>query len=187
MAASTSNTEKYEWYKNGTLFTTTQENSLIVNNAQSALQGSWTVVATKGNCRSVVSMTKFIAIDNSLEVGAINNGPVCMGDSVQLQATFVPNASYKWKGPISNIPDVFDPKVPGVPGDYSVVITTPTGCQNNASTNVKLISVPEITALSNDSKPCMLASDQIRFTPSVFPMLILIRSNGAGPMGIPLL
>ena len=183
VAASTSNTEKYEWYKNGTLFTTTQENSLIVNNAQSALQGSWTVVATKGNCRSVVSMTKFIAIDNSLEVGAINNGPVCMGDSVQLQATFVPNASYKWKGPISNIPDVFDPKVPGVPGDYSVVITTPTGCQNNASTNVKLISVPEITALSNDSKPCMLASDQIRFTPSVFPNADTYTFQWSGPNG----
>jgi gliding motility-associated-like protein len=183
VAASSANTEKYEWYKNSSLFTTTQENSLIINNAQSALQGSWTVVASKGNCRSTVSATKFVAIDNSLEVGAINDGPACMGDSVQLQATFVPNASYKWKGPVANIPDVFDPLVPGVPGDYSVVITTPTGCQNNASTTVKLISVPEITALSNDSKACMVSSDQIRFSPSVFPNSDSYTFQWSGPNG----
>lgn len=183
VAASTSNAEKFEWYKNNILFSTTQDNSLIINNAQATLQGSWTVIATKGNCKSQVSTPKFVAIDNSLEVGAINNGPICTGDSIRLQATFVPNATYKWKGPQDNIPEVFDPVVRGVPGDYSVVITTPTGCQNNASTTVNLISVPEITALSNDSKSCMVASEQIKFSPSVFPNSDDYKYQWSGPNG----
>lgn len=183
VATSSPNAEKFEWYKNGILFTTSQENSLIIANAQSGLQGSWTVVSVKGNCKSIISNTKFIAIDNSLEVGAINTGPVCMGDSVKLQATFVPNASYKWQGPVPFIPSVYDPVISGVPGDYSVTITTPTGCQNNASTRVSVISVPEITALSNDSKPCMSSTDQIRFSPSVFPNSDIYTFKWEGPNG----
>jgi gliding motility-associated-like protein len=169
VAAMTGNAEKFEWYKNGVLFTTTQENNLIIPNAQSSLQGSWTLVTIKGNCKSQPSSTKSIAIDSKLEIGAINSGPVCMGDSVKLQATIVPNATYAWQGPIMNIPSVHDPTIKGIPGDYSVTITTPTGCQNNASTTVFVTSVPEITALSNDSKGCMNAKDEIRFAPSVFP------------------
>ena len=169
VATSSPNVEKFEWYKNGILFTTTQENSLIIPNAQSALQGTWTVISVKGNCKSGVSNAKFVAIDNSLEIGVTNSGPVCMGDSVRLEATFVPNATYKWAGPPPNIPNVYDPLIPGVPGDYSVTITTPTGCQNNANTTVTVISVPEITALSNNSKPCMNPTDVIQFFPSVFP------------------
>ncbi len=161
--------EKYEWYLNDVLFTITQENSLIIPNAQSGLQGTWTVIAVKGNCKSAPSAPKSVAIDSSLEIGVINSGPVCMGDSVRLQATFVPNAVYTWNGPGGHIPAVFDPLIPGVPGDYSVTITTPTGCQNNASTTVTVISVPEITALSNDSRPCLNSTDVIRFFPSVFP------------------
>ena len=183
VATSSPNVEKFEWYKNGILFTITQENSLIVPNAQSALQGTWTVISVKGNCKSTISNAKFVAIDNSLEIGAINSGPVCMGDSVRLQATFVPNATYKWAGPIAIIPNVYDPLIPGVPGDYSVTITTPTGCQNNANTTVSVISVPEITALSNDSKPCMNATDKIQFFPSVFPNSNDYTYKWTGPSG----
>jgi len=177
------NAEKYEWYKNNQLFTTSQENNLIIPNAQSGLQGSWTAISTKGNCKSDVSDTKFVAIDNSLQVGVINSSPVCKGDSVKLQATFVPNATYRWQGPFSPIPNVFDPVIPGVPGDYSVVITTPTGCQNNANTTVSVITAPEITALSNDAKPCMVTNDQIKFSPSVFPNSDIYTFAWTGPNG----
>ena len=183
VASSSPNAEKFEWYKNGILFTVTQENSLIIPNAQSGLQGSWTVISVIGNCKSSISTAKFVAIDNSLEIGAINSGPVCMGDSVRLQATFVPNAIYKWTGPVSPIPDVFDPLIPGVPGDYAVTITTPTGCQNNANTTVQVISVPEITALSNDAKPCMNPNEIISFFPSVFPNSELYSYRWTGPNG----
>ncbi|MFZ1748562.1 MAG: hypothetical protein WAU01_00145, partial [Saprospiraceae bacterium] len=183
VASGSTNAERFDWFRNGALFTTTQDNNLIFNNAQSALQGTWTVRAIKGNCTSQLSAGKFIAIDHRLEIGAINTGPVCKGDSIRLQATFVPNASYKWQGPVANIPSVFDPLIPGVPGDYSVVITTPTGCQNNANTTVSVINVPEITALSNTSKACMVSGDSIRFFPSFFPNSNAYTYRWTGPNG----
>jgi gliding motility-associated-like protein len=165
------NSDKYEWYKDATLFTTTTDNNLVLNNAQLSLQGSWTVKAFKGTCSSDFSIAKFIAVDVLLEFGASNSGPTCAGDSLQLVATFVPNATYTWDGPgeNDNIPSIYDPKILAVEGDYSVTITTPTLCQNNASTFVKVISVPQITALSSNAAECMNPDQKIGFFPSFFP------------------
>lgn len=164
--------EKYEWYQNGVLRFTTNENSLVIPNVQTVFEGNWTVVVTKGSCSSPPSDIRSIAIDNLLEIGVINSGPICEGDSVQLQATFVPNASYTWQSPDNNqtLPGIHNPKVPAKAGFYSVTITTPTGCRNNAGTVVVVITPPVITALSSDVLPCMNSSRPIRFSPSVFPM-----------------
>ena len=100
-----------------------------------------------------------------------NSGPICAGDSVQLQTTFVPNATYTWSGPDLNfqISSVYNPKTLAFAGYYSVTITTPTGCQNNAGTTVEIITPPVITALSSDVTPCMDGVKPIIFSPSVFP------------------
>ncbi len=183
VATQSPGSEKYEWYKNGVLFSTTQDNSIIIPNAQTALQGDWTVRAFKGNCSSPLSSIKFIGIDAILQIGVINSGPVCQGDSVMLQATFIPNVTYTWSGPVSNIPNVYNPIVPGIPGDYSVTITTLTGCTNHASTSVSLTTVPEITALSSDAIACMNSSDIIHFLPSVFPNSEQYQYQWTGPNG----
>ena len=169
IAINSPNGERYEWYLNDILFQVTMDNSLIITNAQTGLQGTWKVRVVKGTCFSEFSLGKAIAIDNLLEIGATNSGPVCAGDSIQLQATFVPNATYKWNGPVVNIPSISNPTILAVAGEYFVTITTPTACQNNAVTIVKVVSIPEITALSNNAEPCMRSTDVINFFPSIFP------------------
>lgn len=169
VATSSPNADRFEWYLDGKLFTTTIDNNLTLPNAQSSLQGNWTVRSIRGNCNSLLSDPKFVAISDSFQVGISNPGPVCMGDSIMLEATFVFNATYTWSGPISNIPSVQNPTIIGVPGDYSVTVTTTTGCKNNANTTISVISVPQITALSNSAFDCMSATDTITFQPSVFP------------------
>ncbi|MBK9256214.1 MAG: gliding motility-associated C-terminal domain-containing protein [Saprospiraceae bacterium] len=169
VATNSSGADSYDWYKDNTLFRTTAQNNLTIPNAQLPLQGSWQVVAVKGSCRSDISVIRNIGIINILEIGATNSGPACDGDSIRLQATFVPNASYKWSGPVANIPSVQDPLIPAVPGEYSVTITTPSLCDNNASTIVTTITKPQITALSNDAQNCMDGNTPIKFSPSVFP------------------
>ncbi len=181
IATQSPGSEKYEWYKNGVLFTTTQDNSLIIPNAQTSLQGDWTVRSFKGNCSSPISTVKFVGVDDILQIGVINSGPICNGDSVTLQATFIPNVIYNWSGPVNNIPNVYNPLIPGVPGDYSVTITTPTGCKNIASTTVSIIDVPEITALSSDVLACMEEGGTIHFKPSVFPNANDYRYEWSGP------
>jgi gliding motility-associated-like protein len=169
VAASSPGAEVYQWFLNGQLFITTQENSLIISGATSALQGNWSVKARKGNCESKLSPSQFITIDVSLQIGVTNSGPVCMGDSVRLEATLVPGATYEWSGPVPNIPKVANPIIPGIPGDYAVTITTTTGCKNNANTAVDVISVPQIITVSSNTRACMKRDDIISFFPSVFP------------------
>ncbi len=181
VATASSGAEKYEWYKNGILFTTTIENNLIIPNAQPSLQGEWTVRSFKGNCSSSLSKIKFVGVDAVLQIGATNSGPVCSGDSLTLQATFVPNATYMWSGPVNNIPGVHNPKVPGIPGDYTVTITTPTGCKSNANTTVTIIEVPRITALSDDAPSCIQKGSTISFQPSVFPNSNQYQYQWTGP------
>jgi gliding motility-associated-like protein len=165
------NADRYEWYLNGQLRFSTLENNLIIPNVQPNFEGNWHVVVIKGICFSDPSEPNAIAIDDLLEIGVTNSGPICEGDSVQLQTTFVPNATYKWSGPDINqqIASVYNPKTLAFAGFYSVTITTPTGCQNNSGTTVEIIEPPIITALSSDATPCMDGLKPIRFSPSVFP------------------
>ncbi|MBK8547982.1 MAG: gliding motility-associated C-terminal domain-containing protein [Saprospiraceae bacterium] len=165
------NADRYEWYLNGQLRFSTLENNLTITNVQPNFEGNWHVVVVKGSCISAPSEQKAIAIDDLLEIGVTNSGPICAGDSVQLQTTFVPNATYTWSGPDLNfqISSVYNPKTLAFAGYYSVTITTPTGCQNNAGTTVEIITPPVITALSSDVTPCMDGVKPIIFSPSVFP------------------
>jgi gliding motility-associated-like protein len=163
--------DKYEWYKDNVLFTTTVDNALTLPNAQLALQGRWKVRAFEGTCASPFSSDMFIAIEELLQFGAANNGPICEGDSTQLLATFIPNAIYTWDGPDPNvmIPSIHDPKIAAVAGEYSVTITTASSCNSNATTTVVVIPRPSITALSSNATNCLAIGSDVTFFPSVFP------------------
>jgi gliding motility-associated-like protein len=183
VAAGSPGAEIYQWFLNGQLYTTNQDNSLSIPGATSGLQGNWTVKTQKGNCESKLSPVKFVGIDVSLNIGASNTGPVCVGDSVRLEATFVPGATYEWSGPVSNIPKVDKPTILAVPGDYSVTVTTPTGCKNNANTTVNVTSVPEIITVSSNAVSCMKKNDVISFFPSIFPDANNYKYEWNGPNG----
>jgi gliding motility-associated-like protein len=182
VALNATSASKYEWYKDGILYSTTTENNLNLFNAQLSYQGTWTVKAIQGQCSSPLSVSKFIAVD-VLEFGVTNSGPACEGDSIQLLATFIPNATYKWDGPTAINSNIHDPTVLAVPGDYSVTLTTPTLCQNNATTTVRVISLPEITALSSDAKLCMDLGTDLNFSPSIFPNDPAFTFKWSGPGG----
>jgi gliding motility-associated-like protein len=158
----------YQWFRNGLLYTTTQDNSLDVPNAQIGLTGDWAVVIIRDGCPSEVSDPISITVDDLINVGASNDGPVCIGDSVTITATFVPNASYEWEGPNFNGSGQVI-KIPAVPGDYSVTITTATNCSNVATTEVVVNPAPEITALSSNNPGCVDENTVITFSPTIFP------------------
>lgn len=168
LVSNVTNGTTYMWYKNGLLFRTTQDNSLDIPNAQTDLTGDWTVVVVRDGCMSIASAILPITVDDLINVGADNSGPVCAGDSVFLNATFVPNATYQWSGP--NFTGIGQNiKAPSVAGDYSVTITTPTNCSNVATTEVIVNTPPSITALSSNNPNCIDENTVISFSPTVFP------------------
>ena len=56
-----------------------------------------------------------------------NNGPLCVGDTLELYATSEPGATYEWTGPLGFTSTDQNPIIPNVTlghaGDYQVVIT----------------------------------------------------------------
>lgn len=75
--------------------------------------------------------------------GAGNDGPVCLGSSVNLTATTVSGASYSWTGPNGFSAAVQNPTLnysANTAGTYTVVVTA-AGCTATAYTNVKSSAV----------------------------------------------
>lgn len=161
--------EKYIWIKDGLRYSVTQDNSLEILNVPITASGKWQVVVESNGCASDTSDFKNIDIDNLTLVGASNNGPVCEGDTIELNATFVPNASYSWQGPGGLKALGQSIKLPAKNGEYSVTITTTTGCQDVTSTKVEVNQSPIITALSNNSTACVDGKTEVTFFPSVIP------------------
>lgn len=161
--------EKYTWFKDGEKFRVTTDNSLEILNVSTSATGKWTVIAESNGCESDTSEIKFVSIDNLSVIGADNSGPACEGDTIDLNATFVPNSTYQWSGPGNFSATGQFVKAPAKSGDYFVTITTTTGCENITSTAVEVNKAPVITALSNNSANCMDGKTDILFSPSVFP------------------
>ncbi len=164
------NADQYIWFKDGVLFSTVNDaNSLMVEDAQSSLSGSWEVIAKVGNCESDLSTSFNVSVEAQIPLGANNEGPVCVGDSVQLNATFVPDASYLWTSPNNEMFSGQRPEVLAVPGEYSVTVTSSNGCTSDAVTVVDLIEIPTITSLSNSAPNCLNPNTNIQFFATVFP------------------
>lgn len=161
--------EKYYWLRNGIREVVTQANFLEILNVQANASGSWQVIVESNTCLSDTSDVKGIEIADLSIVGATNTGPHCEGDSVTLTATAVPNAIYSWTGPgFSGVgPQV---KALAKQGEYVVSISTASGCSNTTSTTVEVNKAPIVTALSNNSSPCMDGNTDIVFSPSISPI-----------------
>ncbi len=79
---------------------------------------------------------------------ASNNGPVCVGETLQLSATG--GVSYSWSGPLFYSSSEQNPSIPNIDlinaGTYTVTVTDANGCTNTASTNV-VVHQPPVVAI----------------------------------------
>ena len=85
----------------------------------------------------------------SIEV--TNNGPLCVGDELQLTANSDTGTLFSWQGPDSFSADEQNPMISNVmlinAGVYSVVVTDPvSGCMNESSTELVVNVLPVVDA-----------------------------------------
>ncbi len=163
------NGSKYHWYQDGDFYTTVSTNTLLIPAVSTAISGNWTVVVEDGICESDTSSAFQIVVENILNIGAANNGPICEGDSVELTSTFIPNATYRWEDPDGLVREGRIIRMPAKNGFYTITITTESNCSATATTRVEVTAKPRITALSNTSLPCVTGASPVRFVPTVFP------------------
>jgi hypothetical protein len=75
-----------------------------------------------------------------------NNGPICIGGTVNLTANTVPNATYSWTGPncfSSTLQNPTGVAVPSTPGQYTYTVTA-TGLNGITCTDTTIVTVKVI-------------------------------------------
>lgn len=97
---------------------------------------TYTVTGTSGTCSSTATMT--LTVNPVPTVIATNNGPLCEGSTMQLQATSLPGASYNWSGPNGFSASTQNGSIPATiaAGGMYTVTTTLNGCTSSTTTNV---------------------------------------------------
>ncbi len=162
--------DQFTWLLNGILFSTTTTSDLTIPNANGSLSGDWQCYIEENLCSSEASQVFVVSVESSLQVGVSNNSPVCVGDTVLLNATFIPDATYTWTSPSGSVINGQKPEVIAEEGEYVLNIITNSGCSIDESTFVTVTNPPIITAISNTAPSCDNANQAISFTPTVFPV-----------------
>ncbi len=89
---------------------------------------------------------------------ATNNGPLCVGDNLNLFATTVPSATYSWVGPATFASAAQNPTINNVTtanaGTYKVVSIVNSCSSDTASTTVSIFAIPADPSVSSNSPVC---------------------------------
>lgn len=129
-------------------FVAGQQNPQVVN-VTAAAAGTYTLYATVNGCPSANATTTVTVNSPPSAPTASNNGPLCVGDNLQLNATTISGASYSWTGPNGFTSSLQNPTITGVTalaaGTYNVTATVG-GCSSSAATT-------SLTIASNVSTP----------------------------------
>lgn len=175
--------DKYLWYLDGVLYTFTSGNNLILDNTLPTFQGDWQVQVDKDQCLSDTSAIRTIKVNDLANISATFTGNPCEGDTIQLLATYVQDASYTWTGPNGFSSSVQNPRIIAIPGEYTVTVMTSEECSTTTSTNISVYDAPVITALTSDAPECVSSDDVITFYPTIVPFEGDYTFQWSGPQG----
>jgi len=137
-------------------FVSTAQNPVIAA-ASAANSGSYALVVTVGTCVSAAATTTVNVTPGPAGPTVASNSPVCAGAAINLTASTIAGATYRWSGPLSYTSDMQNPvltdAISGNAGAYSVTVTI-AGCTSlPATTNVVVNAVPAMPLLSSNAPP----------------------------------
>lgn len=141
----------YAWTKVGGTFTASTQNPTIAVAATVGDAGTYQVLVTDAKgCTAIATTTVVVTV---LPIPtASNNGPVCVGTEIKLEAKG--GTSYSWKGPdsftsILATPSILVADKAKNEGVYTVTVTNAKGCTETATTSVIVNTNPAPVATSN--------------------------------------
>jgi gliding motility-associated-like protein len=122
---------------------------------------TYTVTVTNSNSCSV-SGSVAVTVNQLPQPTAANNGPLCVGATLQLSSSG--GSSYAWSGPnaysnVSQNPAITNATTP-LTGTYNVIVTDVNGCSATAATNV-VINNALVPAATNTGPYCPGATVQL--------------------------
>lgn len=130
LSANTAAGYTYQWKRNGTNITAATSSTYTANQA-----GAYTVVVTANGISTTSDATTVTVKAKPTTPSPTANSPLCAGATLNLNTTFVANATYTWSGPNGYTANTRMPSRTNVTtnmsGTYSVT-TTVNGCVSNA-------------------------------------------------------
>jgi len=163
------NNAVYNWSgPNG--FLNNNQNPVIFAATQ-AESGDYSLTITVNGCVSPVTVTNVAVRANPAAPLSGNNGPLCVGATLQLTAETIFGATYTWSGPNGFFSMLQNPTIAAVPttatGQYSVQVTV-AGCMSlPGTTDVIVNAVPPMVAVGNNGPVCEGAT--INLTATTIP------------------
>ncbi|MDQ3393668.1 MAG: hypothetical protein M3512_06095, partial [Bacteroidota bacterium] len=138
-------------------FTSAAQNPSI-SNTTAANAGTYSLTITVDNCPSLAGTTDVI-INATPTPTAFNNGPLCVGEILNLTTEAVAGATYAWAGPNGFTSSDQNPSINNVTvanaGSYSLVVTL-NNCPSLAgTTNVIIHPIPSTPVASNNGPICV--------------------------------
>ena len=120
--------------------------------------GVYTVTVTLAGCGSIPYTTTAVINKVPATPTVTNNGPLCVGDNLNLTATYYSGGTYNWSGPNSFTSTQQNPTRPFAQntfaGSYTVSITN-NGCTSGVgSTTVIINNVPTTPLAGNNGPLC---------------------------------
>jgi hypothetical protein len=153
LTASTFSGANYSWIGPGQYASFEQNPTLPAN----ALSGVYSVIAVLGNCSSAIATTNVQILNQPLNLVATYNGPVCQGQPLQLSASAIVGATYRWIGPAGYASNVQNPTIDFVTtassGVYTVVANVGR-CSTSATVNVSIRPTPANIQAGNNGPVC---------------------------------
>ena len=142
----------YQWYKDGAPIGTGGA-SLVVTAG-----GDYSVIvsSTDGTCSETSEVTTVTEIGGGGTGTPVvsNNGPMCLGATLQLSTTFVDGGTYSWSGPNGFTSNLQNPEIINFTsanaGEYQVIITKGACVSAPGKTTVVESSLPDLTISTSD-------------------------------------
>ncbi|MFT3738953.1 MAG: hypothetical protein QM786_09350 [Breznakibacter sp.] len=114
--------------------------------------GTYTVNArnVSTSCDQLMNGAAVVTVNPLPSATASNNGPLCIGESLQLTGGANGLTAYTWSGPNSFTSTLQSPAISTVTaamaGTYTLTVTDANGCKQTATTNLVVNTLPSISA-----------------------------------------
>jgi hypothetical protein len=130
-----------------------------IANVTAAHAGTYSLTVTVDDCPSTPGTTEVVINFIPATPSVSNNGPLCVGGTLNLSTAAVPGATYSWTGPDGFTSSLQNPGISNVTADhagsYSLTITVDNCPSLAATTNVVISPVPATPSVSNNGPLCL--------------------------------
>jgi len=130
---------------------------LTINPTATGNAGSYDVVVTDGFGQTQTSTAASLTVNSTPAPVAGNNGPVCVGQTLQLSASTISGATYSWSGPNSFTSGQQNPSIASATlaasGTYSVSATV-AGCVSPVAMTSAVVNTAPSSTITAPSSVC---------------------------------